>query len=270
MHDQNQLTVQYADDRNLQTRIRTHKLYTVGPGIEEAVDEVLDLHGDESLLDVGTGPGHFPGRLREGGHGGQAGHSGRIVGVDFSSGMVEKAQGQHPNIEFLRADAQDLPFSDDTFDVVTARHMLYHVPDIAKALSEARRVLKSGGKFMALTNVNGTMREYWVAIAEAVEVDAEFVPMLKDIHSAPYDHEQLFELVKYAFGSADLEVVESALEFPSPEPVLEYFDSMQTMYSVPEEAWERGRGRLERVLSSYTWPWRVSKGIALITANKSD
>jgi len=267
MHDQNQLTIQYADDSNLQTRIRTHKLYTVGPGIEDAVDAALNLRGDESLLDVGTGPGHFPGRLRKA-HKGKESHKGRIVGLDFSPGMVEKAQGQHPNVEFIQADAQDLPFSDDTFDVVTARHMLYHVPNIAKALSEARRVLKSDGKFMALTNANGMMKEYWVAVFAAVADEPEFEPMRQSIRSSHYDHEHLFGLVKEAFGGADLEVVRSALEFPSPEPVLDYFNSLRTAYPISDGAWVRGRGKLESVLNTYTWPWRVSKGIALITANK--
>jgi ubiquinone/menaquinone biosynthesis C-methylase UbiE len=262
MHDQTQLAVQYEDDRNLQIRIRTHRLYTVGPGIEDAVDTALNLRGDESLLDISTGPGHFPGRLRK------AGHGGRIVGADFSPGMVEKARAEYPNIEFLQADAQDLPFSDDTFDVVTARHMLYHVPSITKALSEAKRVLKPGGRFMALTNANGMMKEYWVAVREAVGDDPEFAQMLGDRLAPPNDHEHLFRLVEETFGEANLEVVRSTLEFPSIGPVFDWFDSTRTMYPISEKTWQWGRERLEAVLHTYTWPWRVSKGIALITANK--
>ncbi|MER3482992.1 MAG: hypothetical protein C4332_07420 [Meiothermus sp.] len=114
------------------------------------------------------------------------------------------------------------------------------------------------------------MKEYWVAVAKAVQDEPEFEPMLQDIRSPPYDHEHLLGLVREAFGNADSQVVASALEFPSAEPVLHYFDSMRTMHPISDAAWERGRARLEAVLNTYTWPWPVSKGIALVTAMKPD
>ncbi len=52
---------QYATDEHLQTRIRTHRLYSVGTPLEDRVDALLGLQGDEALLDVGTGPGGYPG-----------------------------------------------------------------------------------------------------------------------------------------------------------------------------------------------------------------
>ena len=61
--------------------------------------------------------------------------------------------------EAQQGDAAALPFSDAAFDVVTARHMLYHVPDVAAVLAEFRRVLKPGGRFLAVTNAEGYMAE---------------------------------------------------------------------------------------------------------------
>jgi len=60
---------------------------------------------------------------------------------------------------WLVADAQHLPFADGSFSVVIANHMLYHVPDRARALAEARRVLEPGGRFYAATVGNEHMRE---------------------------------------------------------------------------------------------------------------
>lgn len=74
--------------------------------------------------------------------------------------------------------------------------------------------------------------------------------------------------VSEAFGSANVQPMDNALEFPSAEPVLDYFDSLQTMYPVPRANWKQGRERLEHLLGSHTWPWRVSKGIALLTADQ--
>ena len=154
---------QYETDENLRIRIETHQRYTVGPPLEPAIDAVLGLQTDESLLDIGTGPGSFPQRLR------RAGHRGRLVGVDVSAGMIAKAKSAGADVEFLEADAASLPFPDHSFDVVTARHMLYHVPDISCALREARRVLRPGGRFLAVTNVYDSMGEYRRAIDEAAD-----------------------------------------------------------------------------------------------------
>jgi SAM-dependent methyltransferase len=49
-------------------------------------------------------------------------------------------------------DAQSIPYGNATFDAVIANHMMYHVPDRAKAIAEVRRVLKPDGKFFAATN----------------------------------------------------------------------------------------------------------------------
>ena len=57
------------------------------------------------------------------------------------------------------ADAQALPFDDASFNAVIANHMLYHVPDRAKAYGEIRRVLRPGGRLYAATNGTQHLRE---------------------------------------------------------------------------------------------------------------
>lgn len=73
---------------------------------------------------------------------------------------VWEKYSNHNNLLVQNIDIQDIPFPDNCFDVVIANHMLYHVPDLSKALSEVRRILKSGGKFYSATNGNGGMRPY--------------------------------------------------------------------------------------------------------------
>lgn len=262
MRDPKALEVQYQDDRYLQMRIETHRRYTVGPGIEEAVDHALELAPLDTLLDIGTGPGDFPGRLKA------SGHTGRAVGADLSCGMLEQARAKYPAVEFVEADAQNLPFESASFDRVSARHMLYHVPNLTQALAEAKRVLKPGGRFLALTNANGNLLGFWQAVMEAVDTNPAFEPLIKDVRSAPFDHNHLLGAIRGVFGNAKLEIVESALLFPDPEPVLNYFDSLRTMRTIPQASWDWGRARLAGVLQTHSWPWRVAKGIALIAAEK--
>ncbi|WP_345374263.1 class I SAM-dependent methyltransferase [Frondihabitans cladoniiphilus] len=97
-----------------------------------------------SLLDVGAGPGtitvDFAERLAPG----------QVVGIDQSAEIVEQAAALAEtrgltNVSFQAADLYELPFADDTFDVVHAHQVLQHVSDPVAALREMRRVTKPGG-----------------------------------------------------------------------------------------------------------------------------
>ncbi|HHX11280.1 MAG TPA: methyltransferase domain-containing protein, partial [Clostridiales bacterium] len=86
-----------------------------------------------------------------------------LILSDFSEGMVKMVwdkYSSHNNILSQKIDIQNIPFPDNCFDVVIANHMLYHVPDLSKAISEVHRVMRTGGKFYAATNGNGGMRTY--------------------------------------------------------------------------------------------------------------
>jgi SAM-dependent methyltransferase len=77
--------------------------------------------------------------------------------------MLKEVREKFPNKEnltILEIDIQNIPFADGTFDFVIANHMLYHVPDLAKGLSEVKRVLKTGGTFYASTMSDNGMRAY--------------------------------------------------------------------------------------------------------------
>lgn len=258
-----EVAAQYATERHLRTRIQTHERYSVGPGLEGTVDRLLALTGDEAVLDVGTGPGDFPGRLRA------EGHRGRIVGVDFSAGMVARAAEKYPDVEFQQGDAAALPFADASFDVVTARHMLYHVPDVAAALAEFRRVLKPGGRFLAVTNASGYMAELWEAVAEAGQVEPAVNALLDSkAGSAVFSEVQGEGLVRAAFGNVQLDFIENALVFPTPGPVLAYLESMTALQTLAPDTLERVRTALTGALMTRMQggEWRVSKRVVFITA----
>lgn len=58
-------------------------------------------------------------------------------------------------------DVPELPFADDEFDVTVAAWMLYHVPEVDQALAELARVLRPGGRLVAVTNGVDHLRELW-------------------------------------------------------------------------------------------------------------
>lgn len=102
-------------------------------------EEISPLPGMRILdLAAGTGTSSVP--LHEAGA--------EVVAADFSSGMVAEGIRRHPEIEFVQADAMDLPFEDESFDVVTMSFGLRNVKDPDAALRELLRVTKPGGRLL--------------------------------------------------------------------------------------------------------------------------
>jgi ubiquinone/menaquinone biosynthesis C-methylase UbiE len=69
-----------------------------------------------------------------------------VYGIDISWHMLKQAQsGDFNKSELIVGDAEYIPFEDDFFDAVICRGSLHHVPSVARALAELRRILKEGG-----------------------------------------------------------------------------------------------------------------------------
>jgi SAM-dependent methyltransferase len=115
-----------------------------------AFDEVLAAK-PRRVLDVGAGRGELAERIKNEGI--------EVVALDQSERMVELTRER--GVEAVVGDVQSLPFDEATFDVVVANFMLYHVPDVHRALAEIARVLRPGGRLVAATNGVGQLAELW-------------------------------------------------------------------------------------------------------------
>jgi len=91
------------------------------------------------ILNVGGSAGAIDNFLAE--------HARQVIGIDIDEAAIEHAQKsfRRDNLEFRVADALNLPFGDESFDVVICSHVYEHVPDPARMFEEIRRVLKPGG-----------------------------------------------------------------------------------------------------------------------------
>lgn len=150
---------QYKDDNNLSMRSRLHlKHSTNKQGLAPWLFSIYNFAKGYRILELGCGNGgQWQNRID------QLPENCILVLSDYSEGMVKAVwdkYSDYTNLLAQKIDIQSIPFPDNTFDMVIANHMLYHVPDIPKALSEVNRILKSGGKFYAATNGNGGMRSY--------------------------------------------------------------------------------------------------------------
>lgn len=105
-----------------------------------AVRAALAPHPGQSILDVAAGTGTSSLDLARGGA--------QVVCADLSDGMIEVGRALHPELEFVRADAADLPFDDASFDAVTCSFGLRNMARPEVALREMLRVTKHGGELV--------------------------------------------------------------------------------------------------------------------------
>lgn len=120
--------------------------------------EAIRRERPRRVLDVGCGQGAFAERVA-------AETGAAVVAADSSPRMVELAAAR--GLEALVADVRALPFADGEFDCVVAAWMLYHVPELDRAIAELARVTRPGGLLVAVTNGDGHLAELWRLVGRA-------------------------------------------------------------------------------------------------------
>jgi SAM-dependent methyltransferase len=102
----------------------------------------------------------------------------RVTGIDFSPAMLAMARSLHPELQFESGDAEELTFADASFEAVIANFGMHHVERPGRAIAQALRVLRPGGRFAftfwAAVEDNTAWRIIFEAIAEHGQRD---VPM---------------------------------------------------------------------------------------------
>ncbi len=112
---------------------------------ELVAKDVLSYCSQVVLLDIGTGPAWLLLKIHQ-----QAPQM-RLVGIDASPEMLAKARenlqsaGMEKEIEIREGNANSIPFSDESFDIVISTASVHHWKEPTKCFNEAYRVLKKGG-----------------------------------------------------------------------------------------------------------------------------
>ncbi|GAA0421934.1 MAG: class I SAM-dependent methyltransferase [Bacillota bacterium] len=108
----------------------------------------LELETSMKLLDIATGGGHVAKQLSP--------FVERVYATDLTKEMLENTknylQDIH-NIDYILADAESLPFLNNTFDIITCRTAAHHFPHPEKFIQEVKRVLKTNGTFLFIDNI---------------------------------------------------------------------------------------------------------------------
>jgi SAM-dependent methyltransferase len=192
--------LEWTDTRSdiQQRRARSYDLLGVAPG--------------GRIVDVGSGLGTVVGELRARGA--------DAVGVDASAEMVAEAQRRVDGAEFVVADATELPFPDASLDGYRAERVYQHVSDPGRALREARRVLRPGGRIVLVD-------QDWDALmfdSDDKEVERAIVLAYSDaIVDGRMGRRSRAALVDAGFADVQVEVETFVLDYDYAAPVLETF-----------------------------------------------
>jgi SAM-dependent methyltransferase len=153
-----------------------------------------EARAGERVLDLGCGAGRFLGALREAGA--------DPVGVELAEGALERARRNVPGAELhLFAPGGEIPLEDASVDLVWCSEVLEHVPDTAGLLSEARRVLRTGGRLLVTTPSHDLPRRLLIALAR---FDAHFDPLGQ--HVRFYTRRSLARVLDaFAFEAVEIE-----------------------------------------------------------------
>jgi SAM-dependent methyltransferase len=150
---------EYADESRFAIRAAAWASAT-GPDPRELAFEAVAEVSPRRVLEVGCGRGEAAERIAR-----ELGAD--VVALDQSERMVELTRAR--GLDTQLGDVQDLPFADGSFDCVLAAWMLYHVGDLDRGLAEVQRVLRPGGRFVAVTNAQFNLPELWSLFGERAQ-----------------------------------------------------------------------------------------------------
>ncbi|NWK68691.1 class I SAM-dependent methyltransferase [Bacillus paramycoides] len=262
----NDVKRQYNVSNHLQTRIDTHKHFEKKRvNVDEVVIEHLQLQGKEKILEVGCANGKFLSLLQTNGH------TGHLTGFDQSETMLSEAAIKNSIIEWKLGDASKLPFEDNCYDWIVARHMLYHMKDVEKTIQGFHKVIRPGGGLLATTNSKVSLPR----IDEMCNKMLVAFDLPKTSPSAaPFCLENGKELLQSVFPTVEETIIHNALIFHHATPIVNYISSMFPSLNIPDNIYLHAemkdwlKKEIENELTLHDGIWSDPKTLAIYRCKK--
>lgn len=229
-------------------RLKTRKEFHLEQGIpkidpNEETCKILNLKGNERILDVGCGNGDFLIYLRD------KGHKGELRGIDPSSGMISEAEkiGKSKEIKFELGNVEDLRFNDNYFDVIICKHVLYHFNSIEKGISEIDRVLKSKGYLIITLNSLKNSREKIEMLKIVISKSLRNKTFLDNNHRVNF--ENYYQFIKNFIILKELKL-SRYINLKDKQPIINYSNSFREFW-IPrpdDQEWAKALQEVEKEL----------------------
>lgn len=253
---------QYSDSSKLAARARLHQEFSVSdvPWFPWVMSRLPIRSGDQ-VLDIGCGPGWFwasaSSALPQGVN---------LTLADQSPGMVKEATDRCADLSFASvesetADASNMPFADQSFDVVISMHMLYHVRDQARAIAEMHRVLKPGGTLAVTTNGVANLLELY-------ELTTVLGSDPVDPSAVAFGYDKATHLIGQQFGNVCHVVHPASLRVTDPEVVYRALTSYPPGDTADRETLDTFREAIDAAFIRNGGILHVQKDTALFLGKK--
>ena len=230
--------------------------------------EAASVRRGTKLLDLATGPGHLAGAAKALGA--------TTLGIDFAPSMVAVARRNYPNLEFREGDAEALDLPDESFDAVICAFGIGHLSDPDKAVGEAFRVLRAGGRYAFSWWCSPDKHEFFALVQGAVKAHGNpNVPLPSAPPNFRFSDPQECKRVLAIAGFEDVQTQECVPVYTpsSPREVLDliYKSTVRTAL-VLERQTDEARQRINQAIIDaavrhqrggdfkITWPANVASG----------
>ncbi len=216
---ENTLKTQYQNSTNISARIQLHSLYSQNEqGWFPWIYEQCEIKSGMKILEIGCGNARLwnenIARLPE---------NVDIVLSDISEGIVREIRRdslfhEDKRFSFASFDCQEIPYEEDSFDLVIANHMLFYCEDINQVIREINRVLKPEGTLIASTYGEKHMHE----ITDLVQQFDSRITLAAENLYERFGRENGAAWLESCFENVEWRLYEDSLVVEKPEPVMEY------------------------------------------------
>ena len=219
---------QYKTHQNLNARINLWSYGSNPESLQEWIFSKIQIQEYERVLELGCGTGklwyenfnNIPSTCS-------------ITISDFSEEMRNKAKENleplNLPIEFEIINAEKIPYPNQTFDVVIGCHMLYHIPDIQKALTSVNRILKPGGRFITTTVSKKHIQELKEFLS-----DFGLYSEMKMKFFSEFRNETGNEVLTPFFSEIKFYEYINEVNISSVDPLMNYIESMFSIEEKPD------------------------------------
>lgn len=233
---------QYKNVKNLSTRFAIYDFSYPKINFYDEALKTLKFNGSEKILEVGCGDGKVLINLK------QSGHKGVLIGSDLSKGMyiesVKICKKEKLPIEFIETSADRLPFEDNSFDIIFAFFMIYHLPDIDIALQEWKRVLKPKGKILITMGSKDNLPNR----KKLTTLMKEKIGVSKKKFTESFSFESASKILEKYFSIKNKKLIEYDLRIPDSSFVINAIESTKEFYEpkVKESLWKSCMNNIEK------------------------
>ncbi|WP_040328926.1 MerR family transcriptional regulator [Clostridium ihumii] len=217
---ENKVKKQYENSENFKNRLSLHS-YNINktPWNSWCFANIV-FKNNMKVLEIGCGTGKFWSENQ-----GNLNKDIEIVLSDYSKGMLDTTRENLINLNrnfiYNNFNAEHIPYDDDSFDIIIAQHMLYLIPNIDKALSEIKRVLKKDGTFYVTTNSCEAMKE----LNSLVEKFDASMGLHSNGMCERFNLENGKDILKNHFKDTDVKVLKGKIITSDVEAVVSYKSS---------------------------------------------